>query len=71
MKSKTVRSETLLCGDIVVIVKTTFSDSVSFSCYVISTHQHSDPEIVLQNSTLEDCENAFAETLEDDLCDIN
>jgi hypothetical protein len=71
MKSKTMRSETLLNGDIVVIVRTTFSDSVSFSCYVIPTHQHSDPEIVLQNSTLEDCENALAETLENDLCDIN
>ena len=71
MKSKTVRSETLLGGDIVVIVKTTFSNSVSFSCYIIPIQQHSDPEIVLQNSTLADCETAFAETLENDLCDIN
>jgi hypothetical protein len=59
-----------------VIVKTLLEDDIfkiaaSFSCYVIPIQQHSEPEILLQNSTLEECEIAFVETLENDLCDIN
>jgi len=45
-----------------------------FSCYVLPGHQHSDkdrayffPEILVSYSTLEECETAFIETLENDL----
>ena len=86
MKSKCIKRENLLDGSVVAIVETHVEEShtvvdrygnlvdfpaVSFSCYVIPAHQYSDPEILAQNSTLEECETAFIETLENDLCDLN
>ena len=75
MKSKCIKRENLIDNSTVAIVANTTivwgHPITKYSCYIIPIHQHSDPEIVLQNSTLEDCENAFTETLENDLCDIN
>jgi hypothetical protein len=91
MKSRIVKSETLIDKSVVIIVKGTAgtewesgSQTIHrihqidntprkewYSCYVLPSHQHSEPEILVSYSTLEECETAFIETLEDDLCDIN
>jgi hypothetical protein len=77
-RKRCVKRESLLGGDSLVIVETVHRNIVwtatewfkSYACFIVSHHYGSDNEIILQDATLEECEIAFVETLEDDLCDI-
>ena len=77
-RKRYVKRESLLDGSTVVIEETEYRNIIwtatewfkSYACYVISHHQCSDSEIILQDATREECEIAFVETLENDLCDI-